>query len=177
MPKKLLFLFLGVGLLAGIYGCGTGGSGIHLRSYVEEKPRVNTEVTGNQGYLDGTPPPVDASEKKKTRKVYVLEITKSADIPEGEESLPSKSASDEMEPAATDNSFYAPDTSVLESENPEDLTSVVEYKVEKDDTLQKISKKFYDTYKKWPKIYEANKDKIKDPNHIKPGITIQIPRE
>lgn len=175
MSKKMLFLFLGVILLLGIYGCGTGGSGINLRSYVEERPRVNTEVTGNQGYLAGTPSPVDTSEKKKTRKVYVLEITKPADIPEGEESLSSESASDEMvEPAATD--VYR-DTAVLDSESKENLSAFVEYKVEKDDTLQKISKKFYDTYKKWPKIYEANKDKIKDPNHIRPGIVIKIPRE
>ncbi len=175
MPKHylngILIFMLGIGLA----GCGTGGSGVHIRSYVEEKARVNTEITGNQGYLEGTPPAVDMSEKKKTRKVYVLEISKGPDIPEGEEALPSESASQEMTDLASTDSY--PSAAVLESEPREDLTSFVEYKVEKDDTLQKISKKFYDTYKKWPRIYEANKDKIKDPNHIKPGITIKIPRE
>lgn len=172
--KEILIFMLGTGLA----GCGTGGSGVHLRSYVEERPRVNTEVTGNQGYLAGTPAPVDTSGKKKTRKVYVLEITKPADIPEAEEGLPSASVSDEpaSSESTVDSSAYT-DTSVLDSENTENLSSFVEYKVEKDDTLQKISKKFYDTYKKWPRIYEANKDKIKDPNHIKPGIVIKIPRE
>ncbi|MBF0595345.1 MAG: LysM peptidoglycan-binding domain-containing protein, partial [Candidatus Omnitrophica bacterium] len=51
----------------------------------------------------------------------------------------------------------------------------VEYKVEKDDTLQKISKKVYGSYSKWTKIYDANKDVIKDPNRLKPGITLKIP--
>ena len=51
------------------------------------------------------------------------------------------------------------------------------YTIQEDDTLQKISKKFYDAYSKWPKIYEANKDKLKSPEFIKPGITIRIPQE
>ncbi len=50
-----------------------------------------------------------------------------------------------------------------------------DYTVQKDDTLQTISKKFYNSYSKWPKIYDANKEIIKDPNRIKPGITITIP--
>ena len=36
---------------------------------------------------------------------------------------------------------------------------------------------FYDSYSKWPKIFEANKNVIKDPNRIKPGIVLQIPVE
>ncbi|MCB9770924.1 MAG: LysM peptidoglycan-binding domain-containing protein, partial [Candidatus Omnitrophica bacterium] len=50
-----------------------------------------------------------------------------------------------------------------------------EYVIQKNDTLQKISKNVYGTYKKWYQIYEANKDIISDPNRIKPGLTIRIP--
>ncbi len=35
----------------------------------------------------------------------------------------------------------------------------------------------YDNYKKWPVIYEANKDKIDDPDLIYPGQELVIPRE
>ena len=49
------------------------------------------------------------------------------------------------------------------------------YTVQKDDTLQKISKKLFGTYGKWYKIYEANKDKIKNPNILKPGTVLTIP--
>jgi nucleoid-associated protein YgaU len=49
------------------------------------------------------------------------------------------------------------------------------YTVQKDDTLQKISKKVYGTYAKWYKIYKANKDKISNPNVLKPGTVLNIP--
>jgi len=49
------------------------------------------------------------------------------------------------------------------------------YTVQKDDTLQKISKKIFGSYGKWYKIYEANKDKIKNPNVLKPGTVLTIP--
>ncbi len=49
------------------------------------------------------------------------------------------------------------------------------YTVQKDDTLQKISKKLFGTYGKWYKIYEANKDKIKNPNFVKPGTVLTVP--
>ena len=49
------------------------------------------------------------------------------------------------------------------------------YTVQKDDTLQKISKKLFGTYGKWYKIYETNKDKIKNPNILQPGTVLNIP--
>ena len=51
------------------------------------------------------------------------------------------------------------------------------YTVASGDTLQKISKKFYGTTKKWKKIYEANKDTLKSPNSIFPGKALNIPSE
>jgi nucleoid-associated protein YgaU len=54
-------------------------------------------------------------------------------------------------------------------------TLPTQYTVQKDDTLQKISKKFYGSYSKWTGIYDANKDKIRDPNFLKPGVILTIP--
>lgn len=178
MPKNYLNVLIILALGLGLAGCGTGGSGLQVRSYVEDKPRVNMEITGNQGYLMGTPPPVDRSDQKKTRKVYVLEISKPADIEEGQGTIDENASASMTDDQTTSSrsSSYSEDISQGESQNT-DALSFSEYKVEKDDTLQKISKKFYDTYKKWPKIYDANKEKIKDPNHIKPGIVLKIPRE
>ena len=53
------------------------------------------------------------------------------------------------------------------------------YKVQKGDTLQKISSQpeIYGTSKKWMKIYEANKDKLKSPDKIRPGQELKIPRD
>ena len=49
------------------------------------------------------------------------------------------------------------------------------YTVEKNDTLQKISKKFYGTTKNWPKIYEANKDVLRSPDKLYAGQNLRIP--
>ena len=48
-----------------------------------------------------------------------------------------------------------------------------EYTVVKGDSLSKIGKKYG---VKWKDIYEANKDKVKDPNHIEPGWKLKIPQ-
>jgi nucleoid-associated protein YgaU len=49
------------------------------------------------------------------------------------------------------------------------------YTVVKGDSLSKIAKQFYGNAKEWKKIYEANKDTIKNPDLIYPGQTFKIP--
>lgn len=47
--------------------------------------------------------------------------------------------------------------------------------VRKNETLSSISKEYYGTANKWEKIYNANRDVIKNANKIKPGIKLIIP--
>ena len=49
------------------------------------------------------------------------------------------------------------------------------YKVKSGDTLTKIAMKFYKNSSKWKLIYEHNKDKIKNPNLLNPGLELIIP--
>jgi nucleoid-associated protein YgaU len=49
------------------------------------------------------------------------------------------------------------------------------YEVVGGDTLSKISKKFYGDAGKYMKIFEANKDQLKDPDKIKVGQKLKIP--
>jgi nucleoid-associated protein YgaU len=49
------------------------------------------------------------------------------------------------------------------------------HKVQRGETLQKISLKYYGTTTKWMKIYEANKAKIKRPDLITVGTVLTIP--
>ena len=49
------------------------------------------------------------------------------------------------------------------------------YVVVKGDTLSGIAKREYGNASKWPTIYEANKDVIKDPDLIYPGQQLRIP--
>lgn len=49
------------------------------------------------------------------------------------------------------------------------------YTVQKGDTLSKISKQFYGDANKYQKIFDANKDQLKDPDKIQPGQVLRIP--
>jgi len=50
------------------------------------------------------------------------------------------------------------------------------YTVQAGDSLSKISKQFYGDANKYMKIFEANKDKLADPDKIKPGQELVIPQ-
>ena len=49
------------------------------------------------------------------------------------------------------------------------------YTVQKGDTLSKISKQYYGDAGKYMKIFDANKDKLKDPDKIQVGQVLVIP--
>ena len=49
------------------------------------------------------------------------------------------------------------------------------YVVAKGDSLSKIAQRAYGDGGKWRKIYEANRDVIKDPDLIYPGQSLRIP--
>ena len=49
------------------------------------------------------------------------------------------------------------------------------YTVQAGDSLSKISKQFYGNPNDYQKIFEANRDRLSDPNKIKPGQELVIP--
>jgi nucleoid-associated protein YgaU len=49
------------------------------------------------------------------------------------------------------------------------------YTVQPGDNLSKISKQFYGDANKYMKIFEANKDKLSDPDKVKVGTELLIP--
>jgi LysM repeat protein len=49
------------------------------------------------------------------------------------------------------------------------------YVVQSGDSLSKIAKEVYGDGRRWPEIFEANKDKISDPGMIYPGQELRIP--
>jgi nucleoid-associated protein YgaU len=50
-----------------------------------------------------------------------------------------------------------------------------EYTVRSGDSLSKIAKQFYGDAKLYPKIFEANRDKLKDPDKIQVGQVLKLP--
>ncbi len=49
------------------------------------------------------------------------------------------------------------------------------YVVQGGDSLSKISKKFYGDANSWNRIFEANRDVVKNPDLIQPGWKLRIP--
>lgn len=49
------------------------------------------------------------------------------------------------------------------------------YTVKSGDSLSRISQEFYGNANQYMKIFEANRDKLNDPNKISPGMELKIP--
>lgn len=164
--KKLLFL-AGIIILS---GCLT------MRSYTKEEPRKDLEIEGNRGCLSGEcKQELKENRLGDTRTISVVEVEfgpreikgeiAEAEAVEGEE-LKAKIPFQEIK--------------VIEAVSEEELASFEKmeaqyYVVKKSDTLQKISHKFYGTTRKWSFIYKANKDVLKSPDKVYPGVELLIP--
>ena len=145
---------------------------------------------GNAGYIGGTPPSgaKDRAGVKTTRKTYVLEVETAAARRHREEaeallaeaeSVAQRVRSEESYQGTSYGESYGERKAVrslpeVEAIKPQGYT---DYTVAKNDTLQKISLKFYNTNHKWKKIFDANRNVIKEPSRIKPGMIIRIPQE
>ncbi|HIO92924.1 MAG TPA: peptidoglycan-binding protein LysM [Leucothrix mucor] len=60
---------------------------------------------------------------------------------------------------------------------PEQTYEVTYYEIQKGDSLWKIADKFYGNGSKYEKIFEENREVIKDPDKIFPGQKIRIPMD
>jgi LysM repeat protein len=173
MKKHELFWFLGgLSLVFVLSGCV-------VRTYPLQKDRIDQDLIGNRGYLQGQAPVVEEKERKTTRTTQVVEIElhsplKFERMPKAE--IKKESSMLRSEELAGGNHGYI--TSSISPEIAEPQPETFEkYTVQKNDTLQKISKKFYGTTKKSNKIYNANKGVLKSPNSIYPGQVINVPVE
>ena len=68
-----------------------------------------------------------------------------------------------------------PDFSDVQSGSSSTASSEKTYVVKSGDSLSKIAKQEYGNANEWNRIFEANKDILKDPNKIFPGQTLKIP--
>ena len=165
MKKQGMFYFLGLTLVFFISGCA-------VRTYSVIKDRVDQGLSeGNRGYLVGTPSLDENKDRETTRTTQVVEVELGSSAKFGK------------------SPKYKVESSTQETKEPLDLSedtaqeTTVEtgefkkYTVQKNDTLQKISQKFYGTTKKWTKIFNANKNTLKKPDRIRFGQELKIPIE
>jgi len=144
-------------------------SGCVARTYNLTRDRVDQDISnssGNRGYIMGTAP-AEPAERKTTRTTRVFEIELGL-------AKPSQAKCPSVMPIAASAEEPALTQEALQTENTSDQT-FESYTVGKNDTLQKISRKFYGTTKKWLKIYEANKDVLHSPDKLYAGQTLKIP--
>ena len=172
MKKNDKFYLFGLSFIFILSGCV-------VRTYPLTKDRLDQDLTvGNRGYLKGqVPAGVQKERKVTTRTTQVVEVELHSPIkfermpkPKIEETTPIQRTEDK---SLEGNRGYITQSITPEIAEP----NFEKYTVQKGDTLQKISKKFYGTTKKWTKIYEANKDILKAPDKVYPRQVINIPVE
>lgn len=159
MKKLFVFLALAV-MMAALAGCS-------VTTKMVTRERVDQDLTssaGNRGYLVGTAPAVGERNPNKT----YMEVQVEVPAIEKENRVPKK-VEEVAEPAPATN-FEAEGPAAAASE---ELTN---YKVQKGDTLQKISMKLFGTTKKWKKLFDMNKDVLKSPDKLRPGMVIKVPK-
>jgi len=144
-------------------------SGCVARTYNLTRDRVDQEISsssGNRGYITGQAP--EPKERKTTRTTRVFEV-------ELGQTNKTKAACPATTPLATE-AIEEP-RMIQETQTEEANLSFEKYTVAKNDTLQKISKKFYGTTKRWMKLYEANKDVLRGPDKLYAGQVLNIPSD
>ncbi|MFH1397480.1 MAG: LysM peptidoglycan-binding domain-containing protein [Candidatus Omnitrophota bacterium] len=150
-------------------------SGCATRTYQVIRDRVDQDLQGNRGCLQGKCVQEEKA-REKTRTVQVVEI----EIPYlfGKNKSTSKIKPQEtlIKDAASQKTPNVVDVGLVEPK-PVPEVKFEKYTVLKDDTLQKISEKFYGSSGGWNKIYQANKAVLKSPDRLYPGQSIDIPIE
>ncbi len=66
-------------------------------------------------------------------------------------------------------------SSVNSSEELLGATPERSYTVVEGDSLSRIAKRCYGRARRWPAIYDANRDQLNDPDRIYPGQVLKIP--
>ena len=141
-------------------------SGCVARTYNLTRDRVDQDLsntTGNRGYLMGKAPEPQQRSDTRTVRVFEIELGKSKNTVVN---CPTTT------PLASN---YESNAMPQETLNETPNQNFEKYTVVKNDTLQKISKKFYGTTKRWTKIYAANKDTLHGPDKLYAGQILNIP--
>ena len=186
-PNILIFLLTGIVIIS-VSGC---------KMTVKKATRVRVDQNiskGNGGYLAGNKP-LRYTKRPQTREVIRADIELlKKDEQRGqmiEEQTPEKVETAEIEEEVISGvQIYEPtyeeaeyETTIeetqiecIESEPvKEEVVTYGYYIVKKGESLWDISKKVYGKGSRWKEIYEANRDKIKNPNKLYKGLELRIP--
>ena len=147
-----------------------------MATRVTDVPRVDLELSGgNRGYLVGTPP--EAGQRKTTRQMVETDI----ELPSFYKPKPgAKLRPEDFAPQETESMAVPADQGAIRvgagggPAGPFDS-----YVVQKGDSLWSIAAKpeVYGRASQWQRLFDANRELLKnDPNHVRAGMTLRIPR-
>ncbi len=123
----------------------------------------------SRGKLDAVAPITDLVGMQKDRNAQFM----IAEVEEVMIPYPGQPKEEEAKPVE-EGKYLIEKEEKIESEVK---VSTKTYTIQKGDTLWKIAQRELGGGHRWKYLYELNKDKIKDPNKLKAGITIVIPIE
>ena len=162
------FLHIAIGVV-----CGAFVVGCRAATRVAEVPRVDLSLQeGNRGYLIGRPP--EAAQSKTTRQMVQTDI----ELPSFYKPQPIPNAPvglGEIAPTGRETSGEGMHLSPAAGAEPDRSEA---YVVQKGESLWSIAAKpeVYGSATRWRAIFNANRDVLKNPDGIRPGMTLKIPR-
>ena len=134
-----------------------------LRTIEQQGVRLShVHVQDNKLFIQGTAPSQDAKNRvwdqiKQVNPNWASDLTADIDVAAG--------AGQQQQSA--DRPQYASATAGGGTSRT--------YTVQAGDSLSKISRQFYGDANQYDRIFEANRDKLSDPNKIRPGQVLNIP--
>ena len=153
--------------MVGIAGV-CAASGCRTATRIIQEPRVDLELAGgNRGYLVGNPPSVSES-RKTTRQMVETEI----EVPGFRRGGAAPVTLGDVAPPEMDFGEEAamPEEGVWQRYDT--------YVVKQGETLWSIASQpeVFGDARKWRRLYDANRDVLKSPDRLRPGMTLRIPR-
>jgi LysM repeat protein len=90
---------------------------------------------------------------------------------------PSSSTAGKETPTAQKEQRFSRDGNEKLAQASKPLSAPYEYTIKAGDTLGHLALRFYGNAAKWPRIYEANRATVKNPNYIYIGQTLLVPAD
>ena len=131
----------------------------------------------SSGFIDRLYKPAVAVAKSAPAKESVVAVP----APSTSKEKPVQVAETKTKPVATEEKAkpVAKQIPAASEKAPAPATKNVgqQYTVKAGDTLSKLAEQFYSASGKWEKIYEANRESLKNPNYIYVGMKLMIPAD
>jgi nucleoid-associated protein YgaU len=146
-------------------------AGCRSATKLSEVPRVDLQLEGgNRGFLVGTAPP--AGELKTTRQI----VESTIEVPSFYRAKRT-GAKVSLDDVAPPEMAAGEDVEIAEAA-PGGAQVFDVYVVKKGDSLWSIAARpeIYGKATKWRQIFDANRDLLKSPDRVRPGMTLKIPR-